>query len=114
VSLVVKNYVHDLGNLFCLVGRTVNIEDWNIIREGPSVQLFQINKISVDEASGCSAVQEGLDGVELACVRGSNCYWQEQGSFSCVQGTCKGTPPFPPLTAMTTLWSYLSLFTSDT
>jgi len=27
---------------------------------------------------------------------------------------CKGTPPFPPLTAMTTLWSYLSLFTSDT
>jgi len=27
---------------------------------------------------------------------------------------CKGTPPFPPLTAMTTLRSYLSLFTSDT
>jgi len=27
---------------------------------------------------------------------------------------CKGTPPFPPLTTMTTLRSYLSLFTSDT
>ena len=27
---------------------------------------------------------------------------------------CKGTPPFPPLNTMTTLWSYLSLFTSDT
>jgi len=26
----------------------------------------------------------------------------------------KGTPPFPPLNGMTTLWSYLSLFTSDT
>jgi len=27
---------------------------------------------------------------------------------------CKGTPPFPPLNTMTTLRSYLSLFTSDT
>ena len=27
---------------------------------------------------------------------------------------CKGTPPFPPLNGLTTLWSYLSLFTSDT
>jgi len=27
---------------------------------------------------------------------------------------CKGTPPFPPLNTMTTLQSYLSLFTSDT
>jgi len=27
---------------------------------------------------------------------------------------CKGIPPFPPLNGMTTLWSYLSLFTSDT
>jgi len=26
----------------------------------------------------------------------------------------KGTPPFPPLNTMTTLQSYLSLFTSDT
>jgi len=29
-------------------------------------------------------------------------------------GEYKGTPPFPPLNAMTTLRSYLSLFTSDT
>ena len=27
---------------------------------------------------------------------------------------CKGTPLFLPLNGMTTLWSYLSLFTSDT
>jgi len=27
---------------------------------------------------------------------------------------CKGTPPFPPQNGMTTLWSYLSLFTGDT
>jgi len=27
---------------------------------------------------------------------------------------CKGTPPFLPLNTMTTLQSYLSLFTSDT
>jgi len=31
-----------------------------------------------------------------------------------VRGKCKGTPPFPPLNGMTTLRSYLSLFTSDT
>jgi len=29
-------------------------------------------------------------------------------------GNCKGTPPFLPLNGMTTLRSYLSLFTSDT
>ena len=29
-------------------------------------------------------------------------------------GECKGTPPFPPLNGITTLRSYLSLFTSDT
>ena len=29
-------------------------------------------------------------------------------------GYCKGTPPFLPLNGMTTLQSYLSLFTSDT
>jgi len=27
---------------------------------------------------------------------------------------CKGIPLFPPLNGMTTLWSYLSLFTSGT
>ena len=31
-----------------------------------------------------------------------------------LEGACKGTPLFPPLNTMTTLWSYLSLFTSDT
>jgi len=30
VSLVAKNYVHDFGNLSCLVRGTVNIEDWDI------------------------------------------------------------------------------------
>ena len=30
------------------------------------------------------------------------------------EARCKGTPPFPPLNGLTTLWSYLSLFTSDT
>ena len=30
------------------------------------------------------------------------------------ENPCKGTPPFPSLNSMTTLRSYLSLFTSDT
>jgi len=46
-----------------------------------------VDKISVDEASSCSAVQEGLDEVEFACVRSSDFYWQEEGSFSRIQGT---------------------------
>jgi len=29
-------------------------------------------------------------------------------------GSCKGTPLSPPLNGMTALWSYPSLFTSDT
>ena len=46
-----------------------------------------MDEISVDEASSCSTVQEGFDGVEFACIRGSDFYWQEEGSSSCVQGT---------------------------
>jgi len=36
------------------------------------------------------------------------------GEGDLLGGCCKGTPPFPPLNTMTTLRSYLSLFTSDT
>ena len=86
MSLVVKNYVYDFGNLSCLIRGTVDIEDWDVIWEGPSVYSFRADEISVDEASGCSAVQESLDRVEFACVRGSNLYQQEQGSLSYVQG----------------------------
>jgi len=67
-----------------------------------------MDEILVDKASSCSAVQEGFDGVEFTCVRSSDFHWQEQG------GSYKGTPLFLPLNSMTTLWSYLSLFTSDT
>ena len=50
------------------------------------VQVFIPFKFSVNKASSCSAVQEGLDRVEFACVCGSNLYQQEQGSLLCVQG----------------------------
>ena len=77
VSLVMENYVYDLGNLSCLVWRTIDIEDWDVMREGPSVHSFQIDKISVDEAFSRSAVQESLDSMEFTCVRDSNFYQQE-------------------------------------
>jgi len=58
----------------------------------------------------------------------SDFVFMTQGNYGCIEtanskaslfmvavGTvCKGTPPFLPLNGMTTLWSYLSLFTSDT
>jgi len=94
VSFVLENHIHDLGNLSCLVEGAINIEDQDVTREGLSVHLFRADKISVNEASGCSAVQESLDEVEFACVCSSNFYWQEEESSSCVQGTdCKGTYP---------------------
>ena len=77
VSLVAENYVHELGNLSCLIRETVNIKDWDITRECLSVHSFQTDEISVNEASGHSTVQEGLDGVEFAYVHGSNFYQQE-------------------------------------
>jgi len=77
VTLVTKNYVHNLGNLSCLVRGAINIKDWDVMWEGPSVHPFWTDKISVNKASSRSAVQEGLDGVEFTCVRGSNFYWQE-------------------------------------
>ena len=75
MSLVAKNYIHDLRNLFCLVRRTINIEDWDVMREGSSVHSFQIDEISVNKAFSCSTVQEGLDGVEFTCVYSSNFHW---------------------------------------
>jgi len=30
VSLVTEKYVYDLGDLSCLVGGTVDIEDWDV------------------------------------------------------------------------------------
>ena len=81
-----KNYVHDFGNLSCLIRETINIENWDVMWEGLSVHLFRMNEISVDETSGYSIIQEGLNGVEFTCVHGSNFYQQEQESLLHVQG----------------------------
>jgi len=40
VSLVPENYVHNLGNLSCLVRRAVDVEDRDVAREGPGVYPF--------------------------------------------------------------------------
>ena len=40
VSLVAENYVHNLGNLSCFIRGTVNIEDWDVMRESPGVHPF--------------------------------------------------------------------------
>ena len=77
MSFVVEKYVYNLGNLSCLVGRTVDIEDWDVMWEGLSVYPFQMDKIPVDEAPGCSTVQENFDRVKFAGVHSSNFYWQE-------------------------------------
>ena len=77
MSLVAENYVHNLGNLSCLVRETVNIEDWDVVQEGLSVHPLQTDKISVNEASSGSAVQEGFDRVEFAHGCSSNFHWQE-------------------------------------
>ena len=77
MSLVTEKYIYDFGNLSGLVRESVDIEDRDVTREGPSVYSFRSDEVPVDEASGCSAVQEGFDGVEFACVRSSNFHWQE-------------------------------------
>jgi len=35
VSLVAENYVHNFGDLSCLIRGTVNIEDRDVMRESP-------------------------------------------------------------------------------
>ena len=56
MSLVPEDYVYHFRDLSCLIRRTVDIEDGNVMREGLGVHPLQMDKISVDEASGCSAV----------------------------------------------------------
>ena len=77
VSLVAENYIHNLRNLSCLVRETIDIEDQDVTWEGLSVHPSRTDKISVDEASGGSAVQEGFDRVEFACVCSSDFHWQK-------------------------------------
>ena len=40
VSLVPENHIHNLRNLSCLVGRAIDVEDQDVMREGPSVHPF--------------------------------------------------------------------------
>ena len=77
MSFVAKSYIHNLRNLFCLIRGTVNIEDRDVAWEGPSVHSSRTDKISVDEASSGSTVQESFDKVEFARVYSSNFHWQK-------------------------------------
>ena len=72
-----EKYVYDLGDLSCLVGGTVDIEDRDVVWEGPSIYSFWMDEVPVDEASSHSAVQEGFDGVEFTCICSSDFHWQE-------------------------------------
>ena len=70
-----EKYVYNLRDLSCLVGGTIDIEDGDVMWEGLSVYPFQTDKIPVDEASSCSAVQEDFNRVEFTCVRSSDFHW---------------------------------------
>ena len=72
-----EKYIYDFGNLSGLIRGAINIEDRDVTWEGLSVYSFQLDEVPVDEASSCSAVQEGFDRVEFACVCSSNFHWQE-------------------------------------
>ena len=72
-----KKHVYDLRDLFCLIERTIDIEDQNVTWEGLSVYPFQMDKVPVNEAFSCSAVQEDFDRVEFAGVCSSDLHWQE-------------------------------------
>ena len=98
MSLVTEKYVYDFGNLSGLVRGSVDVEDQDVTKEGPSVYFFRLDEVPVDEASGCSAVQEGFDRVEFTCVHSSDFHWQEQGGSSRIQGTDReelGQPSLP-------------------
>jgi len=53
------------------------IADCNITEDSPGVLCPVALTVPVNEASGCSAVQAGFDGVELAYVHSSDFHWQE-------------------------------------
>jgi len=40
VSLVLENHIHNLRDLSCLIGGAVNIEDWDVTREGLGIHPF--------------------------------------------------------------------------
>ena len=68
MSFVAEKYIYNLGNLACLIRGTIDVEDQDVAQESLSIYPFQTDKLPVDEASSCSAVQEGFDGVEYDLI----------------------------------------------
>ena len=78
MSLVVEDYVYHLQYLPCLVGRAVNIKNQYGPRDSLSINLLEVDKVTIYEVAGGPTVQKYLDRVEFASVGCTNFHQQDQ------------------------------------
>jgi len=68
VGFVAEDYVHNFGDLACLIGGTIHVVHRYGARDAPSVNTFCPDKVSIYEVAYSSGVQKRFDRVHLAGV----------------------------------------------
>jgi len=86
VGFVMEDYVHNFGDLACLVGGAVHVVHWYGARDAPSVNTFCLDKVSIYEVARSSGVQKRFDRVHLAGVCGADFYWEDNRHSAGIKG----------------------------
>jgi len=68
VGFVVEDYVHNFGDLACLVRGTIHVVHQYGARDAPSINTFRPDEVSIYEVAHNSRVQKRFDRVHLAGV----------------------------------------------
>jgi len=98
VGLIMENYIHHFGDLFCFVRGAVHVEHQYGTRDAPSTNTSCTDKIFVYEVASGSGVQKCFDGMHLAGVGGTDLNRQDDrcsAGVESVGGESSGESFFP-------------------
>jgi len=86
VGFVIENYVHNFGDLACLVGGAIHVVHQYGARDAPGVNTFHTDKVLIYEVAHSSGVEKYLDGMHLAGVCGADFYWEDDRCSAGIKG----------------------------
>jgi len=72
VGLIMEDYIHHFGDLFCFVRGAVHVEHQYGTRDVPGTNTSRMDKIFVYEVASGSGVQKCFDRMHLAGVGGTD------------------------------------------
>jgi len=65
-----QDEIHHFSDGTSLIQSSVNIVNWNGLRELLSAELVALGVVAVNELSSGSAVHKGVDGLHFPCISG--------------------------------------------